>query len=160
MSIKLVGQLFVLVSWVLLLFGREKERLPGTYGLPLWRVTELGSFHHHGTYFSLHPFPSHCLLPILAGHCVTLGKGSTEKQKESYVEERGWETCQYERKEAFRISAMVASHLKLGEAASNSGFTAQFQKREGWRKQRQHLAPVPGRCFSCSWAASFIFISH
>ena len=126
MSIKLVGQLFVLVLWVLLLIGREKEQLPGTYGLTLWRVTELGSFHHHGTHSSLHPFPSHCLLPILAGRCVTLGKGSREKQKESYVEERGWETCQYKRKEAFRISAMVAVHLNLGEATSNSGFTAQF----------------------------------
>ena len=44
MAIQLVDQLFMLVSWVLFVTGREKERLPGTYGLPLWRVTELGSF--------------------------------------------------------------------------------------------------------------------
>ena len=57
MAIQLVDQLFMLVSWVLFVTGREKERLPGTYGLPLWRVTELGSFHHHGPFSSLHPFP-------------------------------------------------------------------------------------------------------
>ena len=65
----------------------------------------------------------------MAGRCVTLGKESREKQRESYVGERGWEICQYERKDAFRISAMVASHLKFGEATSNSGFTAQFKKK-------------------------------
>ena len=57
MSIRLVDQLFILVSLVLFLIGREKEQLLGTYYLPLWRVTELGSFYHHGTFSSLHPFP-------------------------------------------------------------------------------------------------------
>ena len=63
MSIQLVDQLFMLVSWVLFLTGREKEQLPGTYGLPLWRVTELGSFHHHGPFSSLHPFPPTACYP-------------------------------------------------------------------------------------------------
>ena len=56
MSIKLVDQLFILVSWVLFLIDREKEQLSGTYCLPLRRVIELGSFNHHGTFSSLHPF--------------------------------------------------------------------------------------------------------
>ena len=39
------------------------------------------------------------------------------------MEERGWETCQYKRKEAFRISAMVAVHLNLGEATNYKKLT-------------------------------------
>lgn len=148
MSIKLVDQLFVLISWVLFPIGREKEHLPGTYGLPLWTVTELGSFHHHGPFF---PFtlPTHCLLPkgaILAGRCVTLGKESREKAEGVICGGTGLETCQYERKDAFRISAMVASHLKLGEATSNSGFTAQFKKGSGG-VLRTILGPCAGPVF-------------
>ena len=65
----------------------------------------------------------------MAGHCVTLGKESREKQRESYVGERGWETCQYERKDAFRKSATVASHLKFGEANRTLDLQLNLKKR-------------------------------
>ena len=61
------------------------------------------------------------------------------------------------KKDAFSISTMVSNNLKFWETTSKSGCTAQF-KKEG--KHWQHLASVPGWCFSCSWAASFIYISH
>ena len=106
----------------------------------------------------------------MAGRCVTLGKESREKQRESYVGERGWETCQYERKDAFRISAMVASHLKLGEATSNSGFTAQFKKRlrgstaNTWPLCWASVSPAAGQLHSfltateTPQASAFVFL--
>lgn len=44
--------------------------------------------------------------------------------------ERGWEICQYERKDAFRKSATVASHLKFGEANRTLDLQLNLKKRE------------------------------
>ena len=80
----------------------------------------------------------------MAGCCLTLGKESREKQKESYVGEWSWETCQYERKDAFSISTMVANHLKWGKATSKSRFTVQLKK--GGRGSSDNTWPL---CLAC-----------